>query len=235
MSPTAVSLATIPINHPLLAICHTIPAGPYVTAGHKLHVSGFVRSRATTGLSVPNAKGRLVVCHEGKCTGPSTHLVSVDKTYGSFNHTILFKEDLVNYLGYNPVDLRLDVCTSVGACTEEEWLSADSITITIADPRPPTAELTLNSPVWAAPNTTVVVNGTAASLLGADIAGAEVTITWNTRAVEVGPTFGFGFEDTSSPAPSTGTGELPYCVYCFTCLRCATGMYFAHAYARVSQ
>lgn len=129
-------------------------------------MSGFVRIREVSGLSVPSAMGRLMLCYQGKCTSPTKHLVSIDSTYGSFNHTILFEEALVDYLGYNPVELQLDVCQSASACPESEWHSTDFVTITIADPRPPTAELTLNSPVWAAPNTTVVVNGTAASLLG---------------------------------------------------------------------
>ena len=144
--------------------------------------------------------------------------------YCSFNHTILFEEELVNYLGYNQVDLRLDVCTSVGTCTNAEWQSSfgEPVRITIADPRPPTAELTLTSPLWAAPNTTVVVNGTASSLLGADMADAEVTITWNVQpaASSFGSSFGrsfSAFEDTSSSnTEDTSTGVLHHRVVLFS-------------------
>jgi hypothetical protein len=81
-----------------------------------------------------------------------------------------------------------------------------SIIVTIADPRPPTAELTLVSPPWAAPNTTVLVNGTAVSLLGSNVGGAIVTITWSVQAAEIPVDV---YQVTSVPASSMATGSVP--------------------------
>jgi hypothetical protein len=187
-------------------------------AGHKLHVSGFVRKRSATGLTIPwQAKARLSLCSQGKCTGRAEHQVAVDRTYGSFSYDILFNEALVNYLGYNAVDLRLHVCTSSGGCVDYQYFMVDTVQVTIADPRPRTADLTLNAPEWAAPNTTFFVNGTAESLLGADMAGAHVIVTWNVHyAVDSHARDGYISQSAESIAlaqaaadPSSGTGDAP--------------------------
>ncbi|KAG2434208.1 hypothetical protein HXX76_007934 [Chlamydomonas incerta] len=61
------------------------------------------------------------------------------------------------------------------------WAPAASLAFTVADPRPPTAELQLDAPAWAAPNATALrINVTAASYIGASVDAAEVTLTWRT-------------------------------------------------------
>ncbi|KAG2447325.1 hypothetical protein HYH02_007655 [Chlamydomonas schloesseri] len=61
------------------------------------------------------------------------------------------------------------------------WEAAASFAFTVADPRPPTAELKVDVPPWAPPNATALrINVTAVSYIGASVDGAEVSLTWRT-------------------------------------------------------
>jgi hypothetical protein len=174
------------------------------SAGHKLHVAGYVREAGATALSIPNVQARLRICYGDKCTGPHQNKVKIDPKYGSFNHSILFTDELVNLLGYNPVSMDFQACASTSVCTEQDWRSLESIQVTISDPRPPTAELMLTGPVWAAPNTTIALNGTTVSLLGADVSGAQVQIIWSV----LGPAQPI---DGTVPPPEQGiAGGVPF-------------------------
>lgn len=59
-------------------------------------------------------------------------------------------------------------------------LQVDSMTITVADPRPPTAELELQLSSWVKPGTDVVLKAVATSYLGTSVASAPMTVTWST-------------------------------------------------------
>lgn len=58
------------------------------------------------------------------------------------------------------------------------WVVVQSLSFTVADPRPPTAELALSVPPWVRPNGSVEVGVTAVSYIGNSVDGAEVTVTW---------------------------------------------------------
>lgn len=51
---------------------------------------------------------------------------------------------------------------------------------TVADPRPPTAELTITAPNWVKPADSVRVSLKAESYVGSDVSGANMTIAWET-------------------------------------------------------
>lgn len=51
---------------------------------------------------------------------------------------------------------------------------------TVADPRPPTAQLTLTAPNWVKPKDAVKVSLKAESYVGSDVSEANVTIAWET-------------------------------------------------------
>jgi len=51
-------------------------------------------------------------------------------------------------------------------------------TIVVADPRPPTAQVDLSAPEWVAPGTDVAATISASSLIGAQVARANMTLTW---------------------------------------------------------
>jgi hypothetical protein len=55
-----------------------------------------------------------------------------------------------------------------------------SSTFTVADPRPPTADLQLTSPPWAVLNASVPVTVETQSYVGGSVAGAVVTLEWST-------------------------------------------------------
>jgi hypothetical protein len=58
--------------------------------------------------------------------------------------------------------------------------AGDGATFTVADPRPPTAELNVTAPKWAAPGAKVQVDFGATSYVGASVAGGDVTVEWET-------------------------------------------------------
>lgn len=51
---------------------------------------------------------------------------------------------------------------------------------TVADPRPPTAALTLTAPNWVKPDAVVPVSVGAESYIGSDVTDANISISWNT-------------------------------------------------------
>eukprot|EP00882_Tetradesmus_deserticola_P010136 GHRQ01010711.1.p1 GENE.GHRQ01010711.1~~GHRQ01010711.1.p1 ORF type:complete len:517 (+),score=185.74 GHRQ01010711.1:105-1553(+) len=51
---------------------------------------------------------------------------------------------------------------------------------TVGDPRPPTATLSVDAPAWAKPTDSVTVKLTAASYIGSDVSGADITLEWQT-------------------------------------------------------
>ncbi|KAG2491821.1 hypothetical protein HYH03_009778 [Edaphochlamys debaryana] len=61
----------------------------------------------------------------------------------------------------------------------DQWLRVASVTVTVANPRPPTAELQLEVPTWAPPNGTVRIKATAVSYIGAAVDGSRITIRWS--------------------------------------------------------
>ncbi|KAG2426455.1 hypothetical protein HXX76_011686 [Chlamydomonas incerta] len=58
------------------------------------------------------------------------------------------------------------------------WNYVKSFEFTVADPRPPTAELQLDAPAWVSPTGTFTVTATAVSYIGAAVGGAPMTLTW---------------------------------------------------------
>jgi hypothetical protein len=155
-------------------------------------------------------QARLQICAENKCTAPGRYNVSADPTFGSFNQTIVFDEELINLLGYNPAAVTLSLCnaSSAAACKPADWKALDSVFVTISDPRPPTAELEFNVPDWVAPNGTLTINGSAVSLIGADVAGAEISIKWTVYTSIVGRSQEPPVGTLSAPPSALTTMEL---------------------------
>eukprot|EP00198_Chlamydomonas_reinhardtii_P005013 XP_001694349.1 predicted protein [Chlamydomonas reinhardtii] len=58
------------------------------------------------------------------------------------------------------------------------WNYVRSFEFTVADPRPPTAELQIVAPPWVSPIGTFTVTATAVSYIGAAVGGAPMTLTW---------------------------------------------------------
>lgn len=151
-----------------------------VAPGHLLHAWGYIRTETGGQVTIPAnpPQARLRLCVGGDCTGANANVVAVDPDFGSFDDTILLTDAIIAQLGFNVGVLQLEICD--GGCSQENnWEFVDSVTITISDPRPPTAELLLTVPSFAPPNTTITVTGSTVSLLGSNVVGAEVDIQWN--------------------------------------------------------
>lgn len=104
--------------------------------------------------------------------------------------------------------IRLDVCELTGpsSCTaggEGWWQTLDTVDVTIADPRPPTAQLTLNGPSYIPPLSTFELNGATTSLLGAAVADAEVVVSWTVQSKS---THTQGYSSSSIPAFDVARG-----------------------------
>lgn len=82
-------------------------------------------------------------------------------------------------LGFGALSATLYACPASGACTLQASTFVDSVRFVLSDPRPPTSELTLAVPEFVEPGGSFEVSGSAASLLGAPVAGAEVVITFS--------------------------------------------------------
>ncbi|GLI68405.1 hypothetical protein VaNZ11_012792 [Volvox africanus] len=61
-----------------------------------------------------------------------------------------------------------------------KWPVSAELAITVAEPRPPTADLQLSAPAWSFPNSSVSFTATAASFIGVSVSGANLTATWRT-------------------------------------------------------
>jgi len=57
--------------------------------------------------------------------------------------------------------------------------TVSTATFTVADPRPPTAELNVTAPKWVKPDARVVVRLVARSYVGTQVEGADVTVSWS--------------------------------------------------------
>ena len=153
----------------------TSDGGP---AGHELHVSGFIRE-VSDAAQVVAAQARLSFC--GRECFETT--VPVDATFGFFNYTQLINPAAIELFGYGGVQIRLEACTD--SCTDSArgpFSTLAVATVTVSDPRPPTAELTLDAPRWAKPGSSVPVSGVAESFLGADVADANISVVWNVQS-----------------------------------------------------
>ncbi|KAL6763015.1 hypothetical protein V8C86DRAFT_462822 [Haematococcus lacustris] len=82
-------------------------------------------------------------------------------------------------------------------------LTVKSVEFTIADPRPPTADLVVKAPSWALPNASVVVTLTATSYLGSSVASAPITLDWS-----AGNAKGIVNTTTDSTGSATATIDL---------------------------
>ncbi|KAG2452414.1 hypothetical protein HYH02_002657 [Chlamydomonas schloesseri] len=58
------------------------------------------------------------------------------------------------------------------------WNYVRTFDFTVADPRPPTAELQVDVPAWVTPTGIFTVTATAVSYIGAAVGGAPMTLTW---------------------------------------------------------
>jgi len=187
-------------GYPNLFVTGLTPAGqlvvvesnlPFSDGGHLLHAWGYVRTEAAGRVSVPTSppQARLRLCSGGECTGANANVVEVDSQFGSFDGKILLTDVILDQLGFGDAILSLETC-SRNCGGADAFSSVDSIDITISDPRPPTAELLLTAPSFAAPNSTITLTGSTVSLLGSNVVGAEVDIQYQAGEVQ-GARFGF--------------------------------------------
>lgn len=112
-----------------------------------------------------------------------TFPVSVDGKFGSFEASIPVPLDapLTDYR------VRFEAVGSTGG----PILGAKE-SFKVGNPRPPTVELLLDGPKWAAPNGTVEINVTAVSFIGSAVGGAEVNLQWGIDD----PAWDFVLDDT---------------------------------------
>lgn len=193
-----------------------------VAPGHLLHAWGYLRTEAGGTVTVPAAppQARLRLCSAGECTGANAAVVEVDSEFGSFDGTILLTDAVIDLLGFGDGFLSLETCSS-NCGSEAGWRTVDTVSITISDPRPPTAELLLTVPSFAPPNSTITLTGSTVSLLGSNVVGAEVDIQWQAEDVQG------AVPAQSSPAPLvTGSatqwpraGPDSFCIMHSTLLR----------------
>eukprot|EP00892_Ulva_mutabilis_P003496 jgi/Ulvmu1/1518/UM011_0248.1 len=149
-----------------------------VAPGHLLHAWGYIRTETGGQVTIPASppRARLRLCALGECTAANANVLTVDTEFGSFDGTILLTDAVIAQLGFNAGFLSLEICA--GACPDGDWQAVSSVSITISDPRPPTAELLFTVPAFAPPNSTITLTGSTVSLLGSNVVGAEVDIQW---------------------------------------------------------
>ena len=85
--------------------------------------------------------------------------------------------------------------------------SIDAVQITVADPRPPTADLSLLVPDWALPNATVSITAIASSYLGTSVSKANITLKWSTANAQGLQTL--VTDSLGSASAFIGLGSLP--------------------------
>lgn len=138
-------------------------------AGDQVYVKGYVRDVSPQGVSVRNTTNGEVTLAVGSWKGDSTAAsvvpLVIDPTYGSFDHVLRV-----------PSDAQLS--GSVTLTLRQADTDLASASVTVADPRPPTAELTMEAPAWVMPDGTLRANITAQSFIGASVADAPMTLAW---------------------------------------------------------
>eukprot|EP00879_Flechtneria_rotunda_P001797 GHRR01001961.1.p1 GENE.GHRR01001961.1~~GHRR01001961.1.p1 ORF type:complete len:2104 (+),score=689.06 GHRR01001961.1:216-6527(+) len=82
-----------------------------------------------------------------------------------------------------------------------------NVEFTVADPRPPTAALTLSAPNWVKPNGTVQITVQAKSYIGSDLSGTNITIDWN--AAKTSGTLELETNGTGAATARVELGKLP--------------------------
>ncbi|KAK9803301.1 hypothetical protein WJX72_010340 [[Myrmecia] bisecta] len=98
--------------------------------------------------------------------------VTIDPTYGSFNASIPVPDNASP--GQHTILLFWNTSTPAGEQPQE----IAAVSITVGDPRPPTAALTLATPIWARYSDVVPVQLHAESYIGASVGGAQMQLGW---------------------------------------------------------
>ncbi|EFJ40727.1 hypothetical protein VOLCADRAFT_99419 [Volvox carteri f. nagariensis] len=168
-----------------------VPTGGIVTATESYsRVGGSSRSRSmsvvlggSSGFSQPSVLSSQ--------SSSSALPVVINGTTGTFHAEIVVPKDA----RLQPYILQLAVPSPgtssaaitlpqplAGAAELYSWpaVPGASLTITVADPRPPTADLKLSTPAWSPPTSVVSFTATAVSYIGASVSGAALTAVWRT-------------------------------------------------------
>ncbi|GMH35163.1 hypothetical protein BSKO_03031 [Bryopsis sp. KO-2023] len=101
---------------------------------------------------------------------PDQFSVEMDEKFGTFELEIPIPEGAP--LKEYSVDLLSENSLN-------DYFYLTSARFTVADPRPPTVELTIDAPFWARPNSTVTIDLTAESFIGSAVGDAEITLKWS--------------------------------------------------------
>lgn len=91
---------------------------------------------------------------------------------------------------------------------DASWQAVASLAVTIADPRPPTADLQVEVAPWIRPGAPLRVNVSAISYIGAEVAGARIGLTWRVSGSGAGadaPPVAVSSKLSSSSSASTSS------------------------------
>lgn len=160
-----------------------------VKPGDDLHVTGYVLHKTKGGVPTNEVLQRLQLVlaggglweinNEGEDSKSITVTPNISQEVGSFHAIIRVPEGI--QMGMKQLQLVLNE-TSAGETANGAWQpprqTVASTAITVGDPRPPTADLTLLVPKRVSSQGTVKVGVHAQSYVGTSVSGASVEVKW---------------------------------------------------------
>ncbi|KAG2434214.1 hypothetical protein HXX76_007940 [Chlamydomonas incerta] len=156
--------------------------------------AGVSAAAVSVGVSTPVVTGARPIVGGGVSTGttgnaltgvPTRYFAKIDGASGVLHVEVPIPADA--RLQPYTIQLRLPkpgTAPASGArpddATAAGWSDvAGSLAFTVADPRPPTAELEVDVPPWALPTAAIALKLTAVSYVGAPVDNSPITVTWS--------------------------------------------------------
>ncbi|KXZ55787.1 hypothetical protein GPECTOR_2g1337 [Gonium pectorale] len=142
-----------------------------VVPGDSLKVTGFVQQASPSGLKLPASTYAFLELDGSTGTLHAEIPVPVDATPQPYTVMLRVPDSAVSLSASTPASSAAD-----------NWPSASGVplNIVVSDPRPPTADLKVETPPWILPTGSAAVKMTAVSYVGASVGGAVMTLTWRT-------------------------------------------------------
>jgi hypothetical protein len=116
-----------------------------------------------------------------KCRTLTLTPLAVDPIFGSFSYPLYVTRALATEFKFGHMTVNILVCRDGGEapCNANTAQSAGSAVFVLSDPRPPTSTMKLVTPAFVQLGSPFKVSGTAESLLGTPVKGAEIVLAYS--------------------------------------------------------
>ncbi|PNH12233.1 hypothetical protein TSOC_000852 [Tetrabaena socialis] len=151
-----------------------------IVPGDSLKVTGFVQSVSLDGLQLPATTYAVL---EINGTTGSMHgeiPVPTDARMQKYAVSLRIPTVRVTAMDGNGVAVPLPLGPVPDVAIADGWeiVPYAALGFTVADPRPPTAELKVEVPPWVLPTAAITVQATAISYIGASVKDASISVVW---------------------------------------------------------